>query len=52
MRTSRRNPVLLIPGKGETKQQALEKLLDYWKQKDRRHGNRPVSYTHLTLPTN
>ena len=40
MRTSRRNPVLLIPGKGETKQQALDKLLDYWKQKDRRHGNR------------
>jgi hypothetical protein len=49
MRTGKRTPVLLIPGDGETKQNALDSLLAFWKQRERKRQN--SSFTSSTTPT-
>lgn len=52
MRTNKRYPVLLIPGEGETKQHALDKLLAHWKQTDRKRqgeSSRTASADHYLI---
>ena len=40
MRTTGRNPVLIIPAKGMTKQTAIDKLLKTWEENDRKRQDK------------